>query len=174
MHLSHKTDPLISYHLFSPVGRGSWIMFLFCCDSVLMNCIIHFDMLAATLTVTILSVHANMLTSGIFHIGQTLSATGQSASFKVQFFCLSSMELINYTALPLSVLNFHHTCPCPQRHEYFMQFFPRLMDMMFSLLKKNELYALPKLGPILRLYCYLEESFPLFKAFLFGNICFAQ
>ena len=149
-------------------------MSLFCCDSVLMNCIIHFDMLAATLTVTILSVHANMLTLGIFRIGQTLSATGQSTSFKVQFFCLSYMELINYISLPLSVLNFHHTYPCLQRHEYFMQFFPRLTDVMFSLLKKNELYALPKLGSTLRLYCYLEESFALFKAFLCGNICFAQ
>ena len=96
-------------------------MLLFCCYSMLVICIIHSARQTATLTVPVLGVNANMLTSGIFCIGQTLSTPGQSASFKVQCFCLSYMELIIYIALPLSGPNFHDTNSVfIQRHEYFM------------------------------------------------------
>ena len=75
---------------------------------------------------------------------------GQTASFKVQFFCLSYTELINYPALALSALISIPQIPVfIQRPAFFTQFFPRLMDIMF-LLKKEELYALPKLGNSLR------------------------
>ena len=53
-------------------------MLLFCC-SVLMIRIIHSARRAATLTVPVPGVNANMLTSGIFCIGQTLSAAAAAA-----------------------------------------------------------------------------------------------
>ena len=75
---------------------------------------------------------------------------GQTASFKVQFFCLSYTELINYPALALSVPDFHPTDPC--LHSETCVFYAVLPQANghYVPVEKEELYALPKLGNSLR------------------------
>lgn len=77
-----------------------------------MTCVLPFGLLVATSVVPAHDVNANMLTSENFRLGQTVSAVGQSASFKIQCCCRSYMEFITHIALALSVPDFRCTYPC--------------------------------------------------------------
>lgn len=110
-----KLSPLIGFtscHPSSPVGRGRWshisvLLSLLC--SVLMTHIIHLNLFVATWIVPVLGINANMLTSGSFHIGQTLQLDKVPVS---KFHFLSYLGFINDIALALSVPDFHCTHPC--------------------------------------------------------------
>lgn len=74
--------------------------------------IIPFGLLVATSVVPAHDVTANTQTSEHFRLGQTLSAVGQSASFKIQCCCRRYVEFVTDTALALSGPDFRRTYPC--------------------------------------------------------------